>query len=969
MTGFLFLVVIGLAIWIARCASRISKAESLIAQLTSRIFSLEQEIGQLHARGIERPAAPVAAPRPVPVKPQPAPAPQPAALPTPVTSYTLPVSPQPLPEPPIERPATPPRKLVNLEETLGTNWLNKLGVVILVIGIALFLAYELSELGPAGKITVGYLVSAVMIGAGIFFERREQWRILARAGIGGGWALLYFTTYAMQHVPAARVLSSEAVDLTLLLLVAASIVLHTLRYNSQAVTGLAFLLAFTTINISHGNVYSLMAGAFLAGGLAIVALRRRWFEMEVAGIAAAYLNHYLWLRPIIGPMNGHVVAFPGYVASSALLLSYWLIFLASYVLRKVDDRRGEQVSTFAAILNLTLFLGVMGYQSVHPELTFQFLSMVGAVELFIGQLPITRRRRAAFIVLTTLGSCLLVMAIPYHYSGRVLSAGWLAEAEALLLVGVFLHEVVFRRLGLIVVLITWLQMIYGDAAPIFSGGVHTSHPGFALLFGVTALVLYIDSQWIPRRWPEVVGEELDRFCFRLVAHLAGVLAFIGLWMAWPGTWTAVAWAASASALAFIGQRRLPELAIQAPVFAAAAVVRVLSVNFYDTTTYTHATWLSARLLSISLVIALLYVTSRWTVARGAMDAKRISAGYTWTASALAGLLMWYEMPPIAVALGWSLLALILFEAGLRLRSPQLRLQAYAGFTASFLRILFVNLNARGTAGVFSARVYTIVPLALVFYYVYGRLTHADDESLIFERKRKIAEWHSFLGTLSLAALLRFEIDADLVAAAWAVLVFLLVAVAWRTGHRVFLDQGILLAFAVLLRGITYNLYERSYFPAPFGHGRFATLGSGIAILFLALPLARALRRDRPPVVSANPFVAFAGALDRRPDQVFFFIPFVLLTALLAVELPSGMVTLAWGVEAFAVFAVALGMKERSYRLSALGLLLLCVLKIIIRDVWGLAPRDRYLTFIVLGLALLAVSYLYTRYREVLRQYL
>jgi uncharacterized membrane protein len=63
------------------------------------------------------------------------------------------------------------------------------------------------------------------------------------------------------------------------------------------------------------------------------------------------------------------------------------------------------------------------------------------------------------------------------------------------------------------------------------------------------------------------------------------------------------------------------------------------------------------------------------------------------------------------------------------------------------------------------------------------------------------------------------------------------------------------------------------------------------------------------------------------------------------------------------------MKERSYRLSALGLLLLCVLKIVLRDVWGLAPRDRYLTFIVLGLTLLAVSYLYTRYREVLRQYL
>jgi hypothetical protein len=174
---------------------------------------------------------------------------------------------------------------------------------------------------------------------------------------------------------------------------------------------------------------------------------------------------------------------------------------------------------------------------------------------------------------------------------------------------------------------------------------------------------------------------------------------------------------------------------------------------------------------------------------------------------------------------------------------------------------------------------------------------------------------------------------------------------------------------VLLRGVFHNIYERSYFPAPFGHAPFVTLGIAIVMLFLALPLARTLRRPKPETTHRNRLVALLEALNRRPDLVFFFVPFVLLTALLAKELPSGMVTLAWGVEAFAIFALALWLKDRTYRLSALALLLLCVLKIVFRDVWGLAPRDRYLTFIVLGSALLAVSYLYTRFREVLRQYL
>jgi hypothetical protein len=44
-------------------------------------------------------------------------------------------------------------------------------------------------------------------------------------------------------------------------------------------------------------------------------------------------------------------------------------------------------------------------------------------------------------------------------------------------------------------------------------------------------------------------------------------------------------------------------------------------------------------------------------------------------------------------------------------------------------------------------------------------------------------------------------------------------------------------------------------------------------------------------------------------------------------------------------------------------------KIILRDAWGLAPRDRYITFIILGAALLLVSFLYSKYRETIRQFL
>ena len=354
----------------------------------------------------------------------------------------------------------------NLEETVGTNWLNKLGILSLVLGIAFFLTYQLKEMGPGGKVLVGYLLSAVMLGVGIWLERHDRYRILARAGIGGGWALLFFTTYAMYHVPAAHVLSSQTLDLLLMLAVAAAMVWHTLRYRSQVVTGLAFLLAFLTITISHDSVYSLSAGGVLAAALVVIILRMQWFELEVFGILASYLNHYLWLRPIIEPMQGHRKPFPEFAASAGMLAVYWAIFRLSYVFRSPSDQRQERVSTVSALLNTVLLLALFKYQSTHPEWAFWALLAIGGIETALGQLPVTRRRRSAVIVLSTLGVVLLIAAFPFRYSGARLTVLWLLEAEALLLIGVWTREVIFRRFGGAAALLVAGQMISSDAARI-----------------------------------------------------------------------------------------------------------------------------------------------------------------------------------------------------------------------------------------------------------------------------------------------------------------------------------------------------------------------------------------------------------------------------------------------------------------------------------------------------------------------
>ena len=45
-------------------------------------------------------------------------------------------------------------------------------------------------------------------------------------------------------------------------------------------------------------------------------------------------------------------------------------------------------------------------------------------------------------------------------------------------------------------------------------------------------------------------------------------------------------------------------------------------------------------------------------------------GPGWAASTLVSLLLWYELQPLSVAVGWAVFGLVLFEYGLWRKTPQ-----------------------------------------------------------------------------------------------------------------------------------------------------------------------------------------------------------------------------------------------------------------------------------------------------------
>src|SRR6266404_2873027 len=1188
------------------------------------------------------------------------------------------------------------KKVSSMEETLGTNWLNKLGIIILVVGVALFGIYELQALGAAGKAGISYIAALALLGGGIFLEKRETYHLLGRTGIGGGWALLFFSTYAINHVSAMQVLNSEPVDLVLMLVVALAMAGHTLQYRSPFVTGLAFLLGYTTVALSHDNVYSLSAGVVLAIGLVTIVIKMDWFELEVFGILSSYLNHLYWLYRILGIHGAHGRHFEAYHASLAMLLFYWLIFRVSYLARPIKSETEEHVSTVAALLNTLLLLGIMKFQSVQPELAYIAMLVIGFVELSFAQLPRTKRRREAFVVLSMLGAALMITAVPFHYSGNNVAILWLVSTEVFLAAGLLAREVVFRRVGLLTGLLVGIHLasidfphlvrlrtttealalsagvlfalctvtFYGNVLSIgwrwgeffesaldtqlltahsyigaFSAAagvwafladdwtalgfasvmlvlaalgrrrgsmhlqaqyavigavamyravvvnLHVESPThahvkerlltlpilgvafyltaklaalrddskqrtFRGIFAFAGTVLFALLMWyeVPDLWrplafiafavalteagralrydsltrhshlvsvlalftaitadaagahqwhtipahalgalPVVAGCYLlaKRIDFAQAQHLkwsraaytwvgtallawvleqalrapwlavgwivlAVLLALCAEWvgyrqlawqanavaacalartllfnyyveqkiwhgvslrivtvtlvaaglyfisrkaapvarfaraaaflhffaraglltlLAWyeaPNGWLAALWAGFALVLAIVDRRfELEELPWQAHALALLTLIRSVTVNLYIT-----ATWhdVSVRLMSLTIVAVVLYGLSRVIRMPESWRERDFHHIYSWCASAVVSLLLWYELQPLSVALGWGVFGLVLFEYGLLRKIGQLRYQAYVALIAAFARIFFANLTAGGPGVFWGPRTYTIAPLALIFFFVYAQLPEKE-EDVASDRRLHFDVLLGCLGTATIVALFYFQFPIEWVVTSWAALVFVLFGLALAVDRPLFLHQGLLLTVGTLARGMAHNLFGAGYFGEGDWKGRYFVLGSAVAILLASLVFAFRLRDRHGTAPHTRGVPRMLAFVVRRPEQLQFFAPIVLLTFMLALKMRAGMVTVAWGIEGVLVVLLALAVKERSYRLTGLGILLLCVAKVMALDVWGLQARDRYITMIIVGAALVFVSFLYTRYRDAIRQFL
>lgn len=858
-------------------------------------------------------------------------------------------------------------KGVNLEALIGSRWLDKIGIVVLTIGIALFLGYTLRQFGPSGKVATGVITSLILLACGIFLERIERYSLFAKPLIGGGWAILYFTAFAAYNIEAAKIITDPAWALLLLVLVAAGMIAHSFIYHSQVVTGLGYGLAFLAIAITPASLFSLIASGVLAASLVAALRSMPWYHLGIVGVVGTYLNHLLWLQK-----DTAIFAEPSDVfwLTMSILALYWLIFVAMSFVRRPRDADELLMVLGLNLANTAGFLLLAAWQ-MQPAFSTDMHLLTGAAAIAYMAVAYLLRRSRQYELQRFNGSVAValvavtfpLLSVRYDLDSEWTALFWAAESALLLSLALRLRERLFR-----------IESYLLAAMALFAAlGINISGSPDFIWQTAPPIILYLF--YLSEKLQRIAGMKdaipQARGLGILFGYAAtGLLAGL-LWQEVSTELLGLAWLGTGILFFELGRSTIrPHVRFQGYLLQGLALGALFLVNLYeivgDAATATLSQW-----LLVPLAIAIYYL-QYWRLQQQKIMEKlfggelRGSDVPCHAATALLVVLLWKQLDAVALSLAWSALGVAFFELGSRWDRKALKIDGHLLVLAGFGRLFMANFTAFGEVLGISHRVVTVLPVVAILYYMRARSKEEPATGIAPALERNLGPIYSYAAILALVVLARFEFGRPYAVLGWVplMLALLVLGVMWR--DRDFRFQSYLLALLIFARSWATNLsLTGSLYGIP---ERLATTLPVIASLFAASLFCLYQRKNYPARMDEGG-PRLLVRLDSHAQVLFAVLAPALLSILLFYETNENLLTIVWTAEAFAVLALGFVVFERSFRLYGLALLLACLLKLVLIDMQGVETLYRIFSFIVLGIILLLISFGYTRYKDVIKRYL
>jgi len=381
----------------------------------------------------------------------------------------------------------------NLEINLGLSWLNKLGILLILFGVATGVKFGYTWFSPYMKGIFSFILGVIFLVAGEIFMRKQK-NTFAMGISAGGVAILYFATFSAFFYH--HILSMDAAILLSLLVTAVAVALS-LRYDSKTICifsliggYLPFYSYVFAIGLNGSAIYVAMAYVLLLNVMIlIISSYKKW---QLLNYVAFILNFPVFIY-LISICRGNI---PVLIFNAAVFILFLFVVIAYSLRQKVSLNVYDIIllglNTTLSCVEACYIFGRAGWNDYLGLLALFFalfyFALGKAIEKIMGQEKIAKN----LFYITSITFSILM--IPFQFDMKWVSMGWTIEAVLMIVWGNRNRIGLIEGMGWAIGCLSYLSYLFNIGFTIHDPMYHIQ---YALITAgmITAILTYL---WHPR---------------------------------------------------------------------------------------------------------------------------------------------------------------------------------------------------------------------------------------------------------------------------------------------------------------------------------------------------------------------------------------------------------------------------------------------------------------------------------------
>jgi len=347
-----------------------------------------------------------------------------------------------------------------LEDLIGTNLFNKVGILIIVVGVFIGAKYAIDKelISPTTRILLGYIVAAIL--AFVSFRLKPRYPDFSAVLMSGSISIMYFISfiaYSFYH------LFPQGITFVIMLSTTVLVVATAFWYDKRIIALLgqvgAYAIPFMLGDGSNKTTFLFAYISIINIGLLYLSLKKNWKHIYKFAFFISWIIYVITLLNV--KINSEMLP-----ENLMFIAINFFIFYATFLTYKIVKKELYNLVELLILLINALAFFFIGYyliNSIYPDHNYLTLFTLSnalihlAIGFWIHKLKLTDDTVQMFIF--GLSITFITILVPIAFHGNTTTILWAVEAICLGFIGYKSARKAYLSLSVVLLLLTFFSML------------------------------------------------------------------------------------------------------------------------------------------------------------------------------------------------------------------------------------------------------------------------------------------------------------------------------------------------------------------------------------------------------------------------------------------------------------------------------------------------------------------------------